>query len=81
MMKTLPELQSFSRILADPTLKDAQHDVVEIMARMIDILAEASTSALDVVFSDIVTILITELDARRQYRCHLCLDFEVDEAL
>ena len=62
-------LQSFSRILADPSLKDAQHDVVEIMARMIDILAEASTSALDVVFSDIVTILITELDARRQ--CNL----------
>jgi hypothetical protein len=60
-------LQSFCRILANTTLHKVHDEVIELISRMIQILTEASTATLDVAVSDIVTILMNELEARRNH--------------
>ena len=58
-------LQSSCRILANPMLETCHDQVIELLSRMIQILTEATTATLDVVVSDIVTVLMNELEARR----------------
>ena len=55
-------LQSFCRILANPVMQKVHFKVIKVLSRMIQILTEDTASTLDVAVSDIVTILMNELE-------------------